>query len=132
MKKVPFGLLLFAFVCTFLFHGMKIQANAAEKEEKILIAYFSRAGENYSVGVVEKRNTRIFAGTIANQLGDAEETCLFIIIYVDEFIFLCDDENMITGKYSSKNNNYDIVASDSEITFCRDQISFYFLSYSIL
>lgn len=111
---------------------MKIQANAAEKEEKILIAYFSRAGENYSVGVVEKRNTRIFAGTIANQLGDAEETCLFIIIYVDEFIFLCDDENMITGKYSSKNNNYDIVASDSEITFCRDQISFYFLSYSIL
>ena len=82
VKKVPFGLLLFVFICTFLFHGIKIQANAAGKEEKILVAYFSRAGENYSVGVVEKGNTRILAETIASQLGDAD---LFEIASVNPY-----------------------------------------------
>ena len=32
---------------------------------KILVAYFSRAGENYQVGVIEKGNTRIAAEMIA-------------------------------------------------------------------
>ena len=36
---------------------------------KILIAYFSRAGENYSVGVIEKGNTAIVAELIAEQTG---------------------------------------------------------------
>ena len=35
----------------------------------ILIAYFSRAGENYNVGVVEKGNTAIVAEIIAEQTG---------------------------------------------------------------
>lgn len=36
---------------------------------KILIAYFSRAGENYNVGVVEKGNTAIVAEMIAEKTG---------------------------------------------------------------
>ena len=36
---------------------------------RILVAYFSRAGENYSVGVIEKGNTAIVAETIAEQTG---------------------------------------------------------------
>lgn len=36
---------------------------------KILVAYFSRADENYGVGVVEKGNTRIIAEMIANETG---------------------------------------------------------------
>ena len=36
---------------------------------KILIAYFSRAGENYSVGVIDKGNTAIVAELIAEQTG---------------------------------------------------------------
>ncbi len=36
---------------------------------KILIAYFSRAGENYSVGNVEKGNTQIMAENISKLTG---------------------------------------------------------------
>ena len=35
----------------------------------ILIAYFSRAGENYKVGVIEKGNTQLIAEMIAEQTG---------------------------------------------------------------
>ena len=35
----------------------------------ILVAYFSRAGKNYSVGVIEKGNTAIVAELIAEQVG---------------------------------------------------------------
>ena len=44
----------------------------AEREpaaSKALVAYFSRAGENYGVGVVEKGNTEIIAGMIADDVG---------------------------------------------------------------
>ena len=36
---------------------------------RVLIAYFSRAGENYSVGVIDKGNTAIIAELIADQTG---------------------------------------------------------------
>ena len=36
---------------------------------RILVAYFSRAGENYGVGVIEKGNTEIVAEMIAGQTG---------------------------------------------------------------
>ena len=38
-------------------------------ESKILIAYFSRADENYGVGVIEKGNTEIIAEMIAEKTG---------------------------------------------------------------
>ncbi len=44
-------------------------AESEEAESNILIAYFSRAGENYSVGVIEKGNTEIIAEMIADQTG---------------------------------------------------------------
>lgn len=48
----------------------EINENNKEKEDsKILIAVFSRAGENYSVGVVEKGNTEIMAENIAEITG---------------------------------------------------------------
>lgn len=36
---------------------------------KVLVAYFSHTGENYSVGYIEKGNTHIIADMIAEQLG---------------------------------------------------------------
>lgn len=42
--------------------------NGAKKDAKILVAYFSRADENYGVGVVEKGNTQIIAEFIADYL----------------------------------------------------------------
>ena len=47
-------------------------ADSAPDEEagnNILVAYFSRAGENYSVGVIDKGNTAIVAELIAEQTG---------------------------------------------------------------
>lgn len=38
-------------------------------EQRALVAYFSRTGENYSVGVIEKGNTHIVADMIAEQTG---------------------------------------------------------------
>jgi flavodoxin len=39
------------------------------KGKKILIAYFSRAGENYQVGYIQKGNTHIVADMIAQETG---------------------------------------------------------------
>ena len=41
----------------------------AEGDNHILIAYFSHAGENYNVGVIEKGNTHIVADMIAEETG---------------------------------------------------------------
>ena len=43
--------------------------NNNTKENKILIAYFSRPGENYAVGVVEVGSTELIANHIKNYLG---------------------------------------------------------------
>lgn len=46
------------------------QADGSETESPtILVAYFSRTGENYSVGNIEKGNTHIVADLIAEQTG---------------------------------------------------------------
>ena len=48
----------------------KINSNdSGEDTMKVLVAYFSRAGENYGVGVIEKGNTCIIAEMIAEQVG---------------------------------------------------------------
>lgn len=41
------------------------EASASQTGSNALVAYFSRAGENYSVGVVEKGNTEILAEEVA-------------------------------------------------------------------
>ena len=41
----------------------------AEPEAKVLVAYFSRADENYGVGYIEKGNTEIIAEMIAEETG---------------------------------------------------------------
>jgi len=43
--------------------------SSMDNTSKILIAYFSRAGENYNVGYIEKGNTQIVAEMIAEQNG---------------------------------------------------------------
>ena len=42
--------------------------------ERILIAFFSRADENYNVGTVEVGNTEIMAGFMKDYLGDKADT----------------------------------------------------------
>ena len=64
MKQIFFvGLLLTVMTVTFVH-----TAGAAEKG-KILVAVFSRADENYNVGVIQKGNTLIVAEMIAEAVG---------------------------------------------------------------
>ena len=42
-----------------------------EHHDNVLITYFSRAGENYNVGVVERGNTDLFAGIVPSQRSKA-------------------------------------------------------------
>ena len=44
-------------------------APAVDKNSKILVAYFSRAGDNFEVGVIDKGNTAIVAEMIAEKTG---------------------------------------------------------------
>ena len=44
-----------------------VEANS-ENSSKILVAFFSRADENYGVGVIEKGNTHIIADMIAEEM----------------------------------------------------------------
>ena len=62
-------------VGTTITNNEKEETNKNEEETgKILIAFFSRADENYGVGTVEVGNTEIMAGFIKDYLGDKADT----------------------------------------------------------
>lgn len=50
-------------------NGSPSDNDPVQSDGKILIAYFSRADENYSVGYIEKGNTEIIAEIIAEEVG---------------------------------------------------------------
>lgn len=52
---------------------------------KILVAYFSRTGENYSVGYIEKGNTHIIADMIAEQVGADTFEISTVAPYPDDY-----------------------------------------------
>ncbi len=52
---------------------------------KVLVAYFSRTGENYGVGVIEKGNTAIIADMIAEQTGGTEFEVATVNAYPDVY-----------------------------------------------
>lgn len=59
---------------------VEIGSNEAETGSNILVVYFSRTGEQYTVGVIEEGNTAIVAKMIAEQTG----ADLFEVIPVDD------------------------------------------------
>ncbi len=59
-------LMLCVSACT---QTVKSDNNKNMEDNKILVAYFSRTGENYSVGNISKGNTHIIADMIASETG---------------------------------------------------------------
>ncbi|MDE5939980.1 MAG: flavodoxin [Lachnospiraceae bacterium] len=59
--------------------------NTDTNETKILVAYFSRTGENYGVGYIEKGNTHIIADMIAEQTGGDTFEIRTVTPYPDEY-----------------------------------------------
>ncbi|MCR5167422.1 MAG: NAD(P)H-dependent oxidoreductase [Oscillospiraceae bacterium] len=64
---------------------------AADSDGKnILVAYFSRADENYNVGTIEKGNTQIVAEYIANEVGADSFHIETVTTYPADYDDCCD------------------------------------------
>ena len=69
-----------------------------EHHDNVLITHFSRAGENYNVGVVERGNTDLLAGIVAEETGGE----LFRIETVKEYPTAYDE--MLTVATEERTN----------------------------
>lgn len=99
MKR--FFTLLFAGIFTavsFTFGSPTVTAEP-EHRDNVLIAYFSRAGENYNVGIVERGNTDILAEIVADETGGE----LFRIETVKEYPV--DYDEMLPIATEERTNN---------------------------
>lgn len=71
-KRLFFIVVIAVFAIMGIYNLTIVQTNvkaAKNSNSKILVAYFSRAGGNYSVGTIKKGNTKIVAEQIAKQTG---------------------------------------------------------------
>lgn len=74
---------------------------------RILVAYFSRTGENYSVGNIEKGNTHIVADMIAEQTGGDSFQISTVTSYPDGY----DECTEVAKQEQEKNARPEIVGS---------------------
>lgn len=86
MKSV-ISILIMICACAFTFHaqGNKSQTTDMKGDKKVLVAFFSRTGENYAVGNIEKGNTHIIAEMIANETGGKLFQIETVKPYPDEY-----------------------------------------------
>lgn len=92
-------------------------------DAKVLVAYFSRTGENYGVGVIEKGNTEIIAEMIASKTGGD----LFRIESVNAYPSGYDDCTEVAKE--EKNSNARPELTDSVTNF--DDYNVIYLGYPI-
>lgn len=74
---------------------------------KILAAYFSRTGENYSVGYIEKGNTHIIADMIAEQAGADTFEISTVAPYPDDY----DECTKVAKQEQEENARPELTAS---------------------
>lgn len=65
--------------------GTQQDENGDTETMKVLVAYFSRTGENYGVGHIEKGNTHIVADMIAEQVDADLFEISTVVPYPDEY-----------------------------------------------
>lgn len=65
--------------------GNTVNGPVLNNSKKVLIVYFSRAGENYQVGHIAKGNTHIMADMIASELKAPEFEIRPVIPYPEEY-----------------------------------------------
>ena len=66
------------------------EAPTDSEDKNILVAYFSRAGENYNVGTIDKGNTQIVAEFIADKVGGDSFHIETVTRYPAEYDDCCD------------------------------------------
>ena len=87
------------------------------KDKKVLVAFFSRTGENYAVGHIEKGNTHIVAEMIAEETGGTLFQIEPVMPYPDDY-----DECVDIAKKELETNarpavKGDIAVEDYDIIF---------------
>ena len=76
-----------------------LSQSTVSAQGKILVAYFSRVGEEYGLGVVKKGNTAVVAGIIADKLG----ADLFEIKTVKNYPVNYDECTKVASREKSEN-----------------------------
>ena len=79
MKKLLSLILAMALLCA------SIPAFAEETPAHVLVVYFSHAGENYNVGVIEEGNTAKMGKIIAEQLGADVFELVPVVPYPEDY-----------------------------------------------
>ena len=69
MKKILLFLVMLFFGCASNASDTQVAQKVNLEGKKVLVAYFSRANENYAVGYIEKGNTEILAEFLAEFSG---------------------------------------------------------------
>ena len=90
---------------------------------KVLVAYFSRTGENYGVGVIEKGNTEIIAEMIAAKTGGD----LFRIESVNAYPSAYDDCTKVAREEKNANARPELIATVTDF----DDYDVIYLGYPI-
>ncbi len=111
---------LFVFCCC---HTAVAENEVSEENNKILVAYFSRSGENYNVGMVSEGNTAKLAKEIAAQTGGD----LFEIVPVTAYPVSYDE--MLETATQERNNDERPAIRDTVENF--DDYDTVFLGYPI-
>lgn len=86
MKNV-ISVLMILCACAFTSHalGNTFQTTDMKNSKKVLVVFFSRTGENYAVGNIEKGNTHIVAEMIAKETGGKLFQIETVNPYPDEY-----------------------------------------------
>lgn len=100
-----------------------ISSDEASTNSKILVAYFSRTGENYNVGVIEKGNTHIIAEIIAEETG----ANIFEIQPVNPYPDTYDECTDVAREEQNENARPEIVGSVDNM----EQYDTVFIGYPI-
>ena len=105
--------------CAFTAHaqGNTSQTTDIKKSKKMLVVFFSRTGENYAVGNIEKGNTHIIAKMIAKETGSKLFQIETVKPYPDEYKACVD-----VAKTEKENNarpevKSDIAVEDYDVIF---------------
>ena len=86
MKNI-ISILMMLCACAFTVHaqGNTSQTTDMKNSKKVLVVFFSRTGENYAVGNIEKGNTHIIAEMIAKETGGKLFQIETVKPYPDEY-----------------------------------------------
>ncbi|MCE9441332.1 NAD(P)H-dependent oxidoreductase [Bacteroides fragilis] len=117
MKNI-ISILMMLCACAFTAHaqGNTSQTTDMKNSKKVLVVFFSRTGENYAVGNIEKGNTHIVAEIIAKETGGKLFRIETVKPYPDEYkacveVAKAEKENNTRPEVKGdvKVENYDII-----------------------